>query len=118
MAVDYNKIYEQMNIGEWYTASQLGVAAASMTAMCNRGMVEKTATTPRKYRKIDNCKYSTIAATIASYGSEYFTAFKNGSPIGMLCSIKGNRIVDCWDKPYDVSDVEKIMVNKNTYISL
>lgn len=48
----YNRVYSQMEDNTYYTASELDVAAASLTAMAKRGMVEVIKGRPNKYIKV------------------------------------------------------------------
>ena len=50
----YIELYKTMDKDRWYTAAELGVAPATMTAMVNRNLVERTDTSPRKYRRLFN----------------------------------------------------------------
>lgn len=111
--VDYNKLYNTMAADVWYLAKDLGVSAASLNAMVTRGMVEKMDTSPRKYRKIDKSKYTKIAAAVTAVGKEFFTAFECEGKMGMLCSIKDNKILDCWGKTYPVNKINFIRVEKD-----
>lgn len=117
----YEIIYEQMEFDKWYTAAELKVAPASMTAMVNRGMVEKTDTSPRKYRKIKNV-LSEISNLLSKYPNiEYFTLYKKASgdktPLGMMCSYdsKNSKILDCWGKTYDMAGVDRIQIGQNFF---
>lgn len=50
----YNRVYSQMEDNTYYTAKELGVAAASLTAMAKRGMVEVIKGKPNKYIKVNS----------------------------------------------------------------
>ena len=111
MAVDYKVIYDKMDWDVVYTASQLGVAAASLTAMSKRGMVEVIDGKPKKYRKVFS-PLSKILEAVQGRTSDYFFLHKEGNPIGMLCSDRNGKIYDCWGNEYDVSDVSMVEVDR------
>lgn len=108
----YKLIYDKMESGQFYTAAQLGVAAASLTAMCKRGLLEKKQTKPLQYRKIDNSKMFTIIEYAKKENAEYFTLFNKDNKLGMMCSVKNGVVVDCWGKLYDLSNVNCMRVYK------
>jgi hypothetical protein len=110
----YMEIYNRMAVDKWYTAAELGVAPASMTAMINRGLAEKTDTCPRKYRRMANPQAS-ILDILSGFEFEFFTLYKKDKPIGMLCSLDKERIMDCWGKPYDLTDVNRLVVKKQEF---
>ncbi len=92
------------------TAREIGLAAATLGAMARRGLIEVKNTSPKQYRKINNSSakiYSLCEQNKTDFDT-YFTLRKRNKPIGMLCSISNNTIVDCWGKPYDLTDVNKI----------
>lgn len=101
----YVEIYEMMQPNQYYTAKELGVAPATMTALVNRGLVEKTNSSPRKYIKIINSIFAAINSLKNTHSCEFFGLYKKDETIGMLCKFTNNKITDCWDKPYDLKDV-------------
>ena len=111
MAVDYKVIYDKMDWDVVYTASQLGVAAASLTAISKRCMVEVIDGKPKKYRKVFS-PLSKILEAVQGRTSDYFFLHKEGNPIGMLCSDRNGKIYDCWGNEYDVSDVSMVEVDR------
>ena len=101
----YNQVPE-----DFATAREIGLAAATLGAMARRGLVEVKNTTPKQYRRI-----ATPAIKIYKLCEEnkddydtYFTLRKPYRPIGMLCFMSNNTIVDCWGNPYDLTNVCKI----------
>lgn len=118
MADKYLVIYDKMEAGVHYTAKDLGVAPASMTAMVRRGLVEDCGGKPKQYTKIDNSKMKTIRDFYEQYrhdvplgDTDYFTLFKKGETLGMCCHFDGGLVKDCYDKNYgDLSDVSKVMI--------
>ena len=101
----YNKVPE-----DFATATQIGVAAATLTAMAKRGFVEVKEGKPKQYRKANNpaVKIYQLCDEHKKDYDTYFTLRKSNEKIGMLCSISNNIIVDCWGKPYDLTNVNKI----------
>ena len=94
------------------TASQIGLAAATLSAMARRGLVEVIPGKPNKYRRIHNPAikiYQLLEENKDDYG-EFFTLQRSyGKYNGkMLCYIKGGEVVDCWGKRYDLADVIRI----------
>ena len=47
----YMSVWNTMEDDKWYTAKELGMAAASMTAMVRRGLVVDRAGKPKQYKK-------------------------------------------------------------------
>ena len=109
--VVYIDIYNSMAKDVWYTAAQLGVAPASMTAMVNRGLVERSETTPRKYKRLAN-PYVTILDILSKFEFEFFTLYKSDRELGMLCYLEKEKIMDCWGKPYDLTNVNRLVVKR------
>ena len=101
--------WEKYNLvsNEFKTAREIGLAAATLGAMARRGFVEIQDGSPKRYRKISN-----PAAHIYHLCDEhkddydtYFTLRKENEPLGMLCSMHDNTVVDCWGNPYDLTNV-------------
>ena len=104
----YKDIASSMQSGVQYTAAELGVAPASMTAMVNRCLVIKTAGKPMKYMRIETSK-SVLQGRIAEILNEYpegsmFNLCKSNYAIGCgkLCIVKNGEVVD-------LNDYEKII---------
>ena len=47
----YLSVWNTMEDDKWYTAKELGMAAASMSAMVRRGLVVYRAGKPKEYKK-------------------------------------------------------------------
>jgi len=101
----YNMIPE-----EFKTAREIGLAAATLGALARRGLVEVQDSSPKKYRKATNpaIKIYMLCEENKNDYDTYFTLRKSTEKLGMLCSISNNTIVDCWGKPYDLTNVNKI----------
>lgn len=110
----YIDIYKQMEDGKWYTAKELGVAPATMTAMINRNLAERTDTSPRQYKKSDTA-YARILAKVADNDIEFFGVYKKGEPLGMLCYLDNERIMDYEGKPYDVNGANKVRIGEKYF---
>ena len=54
MADKYMNVWNTMEDDKWYTAKELGMAAAAMTAMVRRGLVVDRACKPKQYKKEAN----------------------------------------------------------------
>lgn len=95
---------------EFATAREIGLAAATLGAMARRGFVEVLDSTPKQYRKSHNpaIKIYQLCEENAKDYDTYFTLRKKNQPLGMLCSISNNVIVDCWGKPYPLENVYKV----------
>ena len=95
---------------EYKTASQIGLPAATLGALARRGMVEVLDTVPKQYRKAQGSAakiYMLIEQNKDDYDT-YFGLTKAGKKVGMLCSFSKNTVLDCWGKPYDLTDVVRI----------
>lgn len=99
------------------TAKDIGLAPQTLAAYARRGMVEATNTSPKQYRRIDNSAvkvYEFLAANRNKY-NQYFTLYKLGEPLGMMCSIVGGEVVDCWGKKYDLTGVITVEIKGTIY---
>ena len=106
--MDMNKYY--MVPEEFATAREIGLAAASLMGLARRGLVEIQDGSPKKYRKTANpaIKIYMLCEENKDDYDVYFTLYKSTETLGMLCSISNNTIMDCWGKPYDLTNVNKI----------
>lgn len=106
--MDWSK-YEQVP-AEFATASEIGLAAATLGAMARRGLVEVEDGKPKRYRKSNGpaAKIYQLCDENKKDYDTYFTLRKSTERLGMLCSISNNVIVDCWGNPYDLTNVNKI----------
>jgi hypothetical protein len=103
--MDWKK-YEQIP-EEFATAREIGLAAATLGAMARRGFVEILDTSPKQYRKVNSPSVK-IYQLYEIHKTDYFILFKKGKKVGMLCSMSGNNILDCWGNIYDLTDVYRI----------
>ena len=105
-------IEEKLNLvsNEYKTASQIGLAAATLGALARRGLVEVLDTTPKQYRKVSGgaAKVYMLIEQNKDDFDTYFCLRKKDKKIGMLCSYSKNTVLDCWGKPYDLTDVNRI----------
>lgn len=103
--MDFTK-YNQVPT-EFATAKEIGLAAATLTAMERRGLVEVLRGSPNKYRRIENSSikiYQLLQDNKSDY-DDFFVLRKKNETIGMMCYLKGGEIVDCWGNRYDLTDV-------------
>lgn len=111
----YNQVPE-----DWATASAIGLAAATLSAMERRGFVESIATKPKQYRRLVTPQvlvYKYIDENKSDIG-DMFLLRKQSAPYGMYCSLdKSGDVVDCYGKKYDLTNVNYIKFNtKEFYI--
>ena len=108
--MNYINILELMEGGKEYTARDLGVAPATMTAMVNRNMVEKIVGRPCRYRKAESNCMQRLDSLLRSNGSEYFVVWLKGKEIGMMCRYKNGILYNCWDEKWNefVSSIQYI----------
>lgn len=113
--MDFSK-YNQVPI-EPATASQIGLAAATLSAMARRGLVEVIPGKPNKYRRIDNptIKIYQLLEENKNDFNEFFILKKKDAPYGMFCSLKKGTIMDCWGKEYDLIDVNYLQIGKKEF---
>ena len=107
---DYKEIYDRMEFNKSYSAKQLGVYPASLTAMAKRGMVKRLPTSPATYVKLDNTLGLILDAVKNYPDAEFFILFKRGKELGMLCREKNGAVLDAFDKVYDLTDVYKMRI--------
>lgn len=95
---------------EYKTASQIGLPAATLGALARRGMVEVLDTVPKQYRKAPGniAKIYLLIEQNKDDFDTYFGLTKSDRKIGMLCSFSKNTVLDCWGKPYDLTNVIRI----------
>jgi hypothetical protein len=113
--MDFSK-YNQVPT-EPATASQIGLAAATLSAMARRGLVEVIPGKPNKYRRIDNPSiriYQLLEEHKEDF-DEFFMLKKKDAPYGMLCSLKKGTIMDCWGKEYNLTDVNYLQIGKKEF---
>lgn len=102
---------------EYKTASEIGLAAATLGAMVRRGLVEATNTSPKKYRRSTNpaAKIYMLIDQNKNDFDTYFTLRKSDQELGMLCSFANNTVLDCWGHPYDLTNVNRIEFRTKAY---
>lgn len=80
--------------GTW---KELGVHYATLNSLVKRGLMEKDGDQYKVSRK--GLMLDTIEKL--SEGYEFITLRKEGSRLGMLCTLKGCDILDGWDNLWD-----------------
>ena len=102
---------------EYKTASEIGLAAATLGAMVRRGLVEAINTSPKQYRRSTNpaAKIYMLIEQNKNDFDTYFTLRKSDQKLGMLCSFANNTVLDCWGHPYDLTNVNRIEFRTKAY---
>ena len=95
---------------EYATAREIGLAAATLGALARKGFVEVLDTTPKQYRKSHNpaIKIYQLCEEHKKDFDTYFILKKKNASYGMLCHMVSGTIVDCWGKPYNLTNVCRI----------
>ena len=113
----YLTIWLSMEPDTWFTAKELGVAPATMTAMKNRNLVKVKDTSPKQY-----CRIASTAAVLAFLLerhkkdlTNYIDIHLRGERLCMLCSVKNGKVYDCWDNPYDITTADRVRIGKKWY---
>lgn len=102
---------------EYATAAEIGMAAATLSAMARRGLVEVLVGKPNKYRRAANPAvriYQLLEENKEDY-EEFFVLRKKDSQYGMMCSLKKGEIVDCYGEKYDLSDVIRLELRTKVF---
>ena len=112
----YKEILSNMTPGQPYTAAELGVAPASLTAMVNREMVTRVVGKPMRYvrPKERKCQVEErILAALEGYpeGSQ-FALHKNGYATGVVCVIHKGMVCNVNDymKRVDTTDYTTLFI--------
>jgi hypothetical protein len=110
--MDWEK-YNKVPI-EFATAKEIGLAAATLSAMARRGLVEVKNSVPKQYRRLAGTavKILLLCEEHKDDYDKYFTLWRKGQTLGMYCYISNGTIYDCWDNKYDITDVYKIGFRK------
>ena len=113
----YLTIWLAMEPDTWFTAKELGVAPASMTAMKNRNLVKVKDTTPKQY-----CRIASTAAVLAfllekhtAEMSDFISIHRSNEKLAMMCSVKNGKVLDCWGEPYDITTADAVRIGKKWY---
>lgn len=115
----YLQIWFEMKPNQWYTAKQLSVAPATMSAMLNRNMVCAQNCSPKQYSKIisTNVMIYYLLEKYKDFMSNYIDIFCTNRKFAMMCTIKNGIIYDCYDQKFDITHAYKIRIGKR-YFSL
>jgi hypothetical protein len=113
--MDFSK-YNQVPT-EPATAAQIGLAAATLSAMARRGLVEVIPGKPNKYRRIDSpvIRVYQLLEEHKSELGEFFVLRRAGAKLGMMCSLKQGKVMDCWGKEYDLTNVDYAKIGGKEY---
>lgn len=110
------KKYEQIPT-EFATAKEIGLSAQTLAAYVRRGMAECLSGSPNKYRRIENnaIKVYNFLDKNKNKFDQYFTIYKSNEKIGMLCSLSGGEVVDCWGDKYDLKTAIAVGIKGTVY---
>lgn len=113
--MDFSK-YNQVPT-EPATAKEIGLAAATLSAMARRGLIEVIPGKPNKYRRIDNpaIKIHQVLEQNKDIFKEFFVVKKKDAKLGMLCYLKNGDIMDCWGNRYDVTGVCEVRIGQRCF---
>ena len=115
----YLTIWLAMEPNTWFTAKELGVAPASMTAMKNRNLVAVKDTSPKTYCRITSSA-AVLAFLLEKYKSEltdFIGIHRRNEKLAMLCSIKNGKVFDCCGNLYDIATADIVRIG-HRYFSL
>ena len=99
-----------------FTWKEAGIHFATLNAAAKRGYLKKVGTQYFVERR--GAIFSRIEAM--ADGKEFFVLCDAGAKVGMLCSMKGMDVLDCYDQPYawgescayrDVNATQSILLN-------
>ena len=102
---------------DFATAKEIGLAAATLSAMARRGLVEVLAGKPNKYRRIPN-KAVTIYQLLEENKDdfeEFFMLHRKDAPYGVLCYLQKGEVVDCWGERMNLSDIDRLETRKRKF---
>lgn len=117
MNINFEIIYRDFGTKKSFEANQINVSPLTLNAAARRGLLIKNG---RKYNLTNKgIVYMTIVH-IAEQDNDEYVHLKNPNDIyGMLCSIKGFDILNCWDKPWNYNEDTKIWsYRKNDWVEL
>lgn len=94
------QLVKNFSDGKLFTWTEAHLHYATLNAAARRGLVEKVGS---KYRLLPKAAvFAAIEKIVMSgEGGEYISLKNDGAALGMLCSLKGLDILDCFDKPWD-----------------
>ena len=96
---------------EYKTASEIGIASATLCAMARRGLVEVLEGKPKKYRKCDSPALRVLRLCEENKDDfgEFFVVYRRDEILGMLCSLsKSGDVLDCWGEKYDLTNAVSV----------
>lgn len=103
---------------EFATAKKIGLAAQTLNAYVRRGMAEVQKGSPNKYRRIENVSikiYDFLEKNKNKF-NQYFTLYKENEPLGMMCSLVGGEVADCYGNKYNLVGVTTIEIKGKKYV--
>ena len=111
------KKYKQIPT-EFATAKEIGLSAQTLAAYVRRGMAEVLQGSPNRYRRVENdaIKVYNFLDDNKNKIDQYFTIYKVNEKLGMLCSVSGGEVVDCWGNKYNLTGASAIGIKGTTYM--
>ena len=111
MSIDYNKIYTLLPKDHDFTAKDVGIAAASLTAMIRRGLLEDLGGKPKHYRTISDTADAQKIENLIKIPStiEFITVQYNDRKLGELLIHKDTSWLHCDGRtPLSKDDIHRI----------
>ena len=110
-------IYLKIPTKTFVTAKEIGLAPATLIAMGKKNLIEIKEGNPNTYRRINSvaAKAYYLCEKHANEYETYFTMHNPNRPYGMLCSIIGGTICDCWGKTLPLMEYTIIQFGKRKY---
>ena len=96
--------------------TETNIHYATLNAAVRRGLLEKVGTAYHFLPK--GRAFAAMEQAFLLKDREYISFRNKGAALGMLCSIKGLDIRDCWDKPWDYDGNVEIISEDNEWEDL
>lgn len=114
--MDWN-IYLKIPTKTFVTAKEIGLAPAALIAMGKKNLVEVKEGSPNTYRRINSvaAKAYYMCEKHSNEYDNYFGLYKANQSVGMLCSMIGGVICDCWGKSLPLMEYATIRFGKRKY---
>ena len=95
------QLVEKYGLYNPFTWQESGIHYATLNSLVKRGYLKKDASD--KYC-VSKSGYNFAQVEELAGNADFFTIYLDGKKLGMLCSLKGVDILDCWGKPYDITN--------------
>ena len=90
-----------------FTYKDAGVHFATLNALVSRGWLTKVGCSQYK---ITTAGLHFVHLEEIMTGHEFFTIRRDSDELGMMCSIKGADLLDCWGRPYSLSSAATVEI--------